>query len=81
MDNADLKVLVPSRKLTPKFQQISNEYALTPGSDVKKIKANPLTSDSGASYSISVSLLLVSRLHAITFNVNSFVKRILISRK
>ena len=59
MDNADLeKLSISPGKLTPKFHPNTIEYSVTLGSDVKQIKINPLTSDSGASYSISVSRLL-----------------------
>ena len=63
MDNADLeKLSISPGKLTPKFHPNTTEYSVTLGSDVKQIKINPLTSDSGASYSISVCrLLLYSR--------------------
>ena len=64
MDNADLeKLAISPGKLTPKFHPNTTEYSVTLGSDVKQIKINPLTSDSGASYSISVSskILLPSR--------------------
>ena len=65
MDNADLeKLSVSPGKLTPKFHPNTTEYAVMLASDVEKIKINPLTSDSGASYSISVSLLLACRLRA-----------------
>ena len=65
MDNADLeKLSVSPGKLTPKFHPNTTEYAVVLASDVEKIKINPLTSDSGASYSISVSLLLACRLRA-----------------
>ena len=72
MDNADLeKLSISPGKLTPKFHPNTTEYSVTLGSDVKQIKIDPLTSDSGASYSISVSrlvpakfVLLSSALHS-----------------
>ena len=57
MDNADLEQLsVSPSKLSPKFHPDTTEYKVTVGSDVKQIKVDPLTSDSGASYSIKVKL-------------------------
>ena len=59
MDNADLeKLSISPGKLTPKFHPNTTEYSVTLGSDAKQIKIDPLTSDSGASYSISVSRLV-----------------------
>lgn len=59
MDNADLeKLSISPGKITPKFHPNTTEYSVTLGSDVKQIKIDPLTSDSGASYSIHVSKLL-----------------------
>ena len=59
MDNADLEKLsvVPGR-LSPKFNPNVTEYSVTLGSDVKQIKIDPLTSDSGASYCISVCIVI-----------------------
>lgn len=58
MDNADLeKLSISPGKITPKFHPNTTEYSVTLGSDVKQIKIDPLTSDSGASYSIHVSKL------------------------
>lgn len=57
MDNTDLeKLSISPGKLTPKFHPNITEYSVTLGSDVKQIKVDPLTSDSGASYSIAVSI-------------------------
>ena len=57
MDNADLeKLSISPGKLAPKFHPNTTEYSVTLGSDVKQIKVDPLTSDSGASYCISVGV-------------------------
>lgn len=62
MDNADLeKLSISPGKLTPKFHHNTTEYAVTLGSDVGQIKVDPLTSDSGASYSISVRIIVCAR--------------------
>lgn len=62
MDNADLeKLSISPGKLTPKFHPNITEYSVTLGSDVKQIKVDPLTSDSGASYSIAVSITSITR--------------------
>jgi len=56
MDNADLdKLGISPGKLTPKFHPNTTEYTITLASDVKQLKVDPLTSDCGASYTISVS--------------------------
>ena len=58
MDDANLKKLnVSPGKITPKFHKDVTEYSVVVGSNVKELKVNPLTSDSNASYSISVSRL------------------------
>lgn len=55
MDNADLEQFsVSPGKLSPKFHPNTTEYTVTVGSDVKQIKVDPLTYESGASYSIKV---------------------------
>lgn len=64
MDNADLERLsISPGKLSPKFHPNTTEYSVTLGSDVSQIKVDPLTSDSGASYSISVRITVRAKLN------------------
>jgi len=59
MDNADLeKLKITPGKLVPKFKPSVTEYSMTVGSGVGEVKLSPLTSDSGASCNIKVSLQL-----------------------
>ncbi|XP_060079354.1 uncharacterized protein LOC132558767 [Ylistrum balloti] len=56
MDDCNLeKLAVKPGKLTPVFNKDTTEYAVTVASNVEKIRIDPLTSDTGASYSISGS--------------------------
>ncbi|KAL5007933.1 hypothetical protein ScPMuIL_013514 [Solemya velum] len=56
MDDCDLeKLSVKPGKLSPAFHRNVTEYSITVGSDIDKLSLDPLTSDSGASYSISGS--------------------------
>ncbi|XP_041354400.1 uncharacterized protein LOC121372183 [Gigantopelta aegis] len=56
MDDCDLeKLAVKPGKLTPAFHKNTLEYNVIIASDVDKIFIDPLTSDSGASYSIPIS--------------------------
>ena len=55
MDDCDLeKLTVKPGKLIPAFHKNTLEYTVIVASDVDKIIIDPLTSDSGASYSIPV---------------------------
>ena len=55
MDNADLeKLKVSPGKLVPRFKAGVTEYSVTLASSVEEIKFSPLTSDSGASYTVKV---------------------------
>ena len=57
MDNADLeKLKVAPGRLVPKFQSIVTEYSVTVASGISEVKLTPLTSDSGASYTIKVGV-------------------------
>lgn len=57
MDDCTLeKLVVKPGKLTPSFQKSHLEYDVTVPSNVEKIHIDPLTSDSGASYCIFVSI-------------------------
>ncbi|XP_033734842.1 uncharacterized protein LOC117323628 [Pecten maximus] len=56
MDDCNLeKLAVKPGKLTPAFNKDTTDYAVTVASNVEKIRIDPLTSDTGASYSISGS--------------------------
>ena len=56
MDNADLeKLKISPGKLVPRFKAGVTEYSVTLASSVEEIKFSPLTSDSGASYTVKVS--------------------------
>lgn len=55
MDNADLeKLKISPGKLVPRFKASVTEYSVTLASSVEEIKFSPLTSDSGASYTVKV---------------------------
>lgn len=55
MDNADLeKLKISPGKLVPRFKAAVTEYSVTLASNVEEIKFSPLTSDSGASYTVKV---------------------------
>ncbi len=55
MDNANLeKLKIIPGKLVPKFKSSVTEYSVTVASSVAEIKLTPLTSDTGASYTIKV---------------------------
>ena len=63
MDNADLeKLKVSPGKLVPRFKASVTEYSVTLASSVEEIKFSPLTSDSGASYTVKVRTHIVSEL-------------------
>ncbi|XP_021370614.1 uncharacterized protein LOC110461476 [Mizuhopecten yessoensis] len=56
MDDCNLeKLAVKPGKLTPAFNKDTTDYNVTVASNVEKIRIDPLTSDTGASYSISGS--------------------------
>ena len=57
MDNTDLEKLkvIPGR-LVPKFKNTVTEYSVIVASGVSEVKLTPLTSDSGASYTIKVGV-------------------------
>ena len=58
MDNADLeKLKISPGKLVPRFKASVTEYSVTLASSVEEIKFSPLTSDSGASYSVKVGII------------------------
>ena len=58
MDDCTLeKLAIKPGKLTPKYHLDTLEYSTTLGSNVEKINIDCLTSDTGASYCISVSVL------------------------
>ena len=60
MDDCNLQKLgVKPGKLTPVFHKDTTEYNVTVGSEVAKITFDCLTSDTGASYGISVSFPVV----------------------
>lgn len=62
MDDCDLeKLSAAPAKLSPKFNRNVTEYESTVPSSVEKVKFDCLTSDSGASYQIFVSLFLLSK--------------------
>ena len=69
MDNADLeKLKINSGKLVPRFKATVTEYSVTLASSVEEIKFSPLTSDSGASYTIKVAKILCKMItHGNTF--------------
>ena len=55
MDNADLeKLKISPGKLVPRFKAAVTQYSVTLASSVDEIKFSPLTSDSGASYTVKV---------------------------
>ena len=55
MDNADLeKLKISPGKLVPRFKASVTEYSVTLASSAEEIKFSPLTSDSGASYTVKV---------------------------
>ncbi len=59
MDDCDLKKLnIKPGKLTPPFDKNVTEYHVVLSSGTEKLKFDCLTSDNGASYQISVSILL-----------------------
>ena len=61
MDNADLeKLKISPGKLIPRFKASVTEYSVTLASSVEEIKFSPLTSDSGASYTVKVHTTTVS---------------------
>lgn len=61
MDNANLeKLKISSGKLVPRFKATVTEYSVTLASSVEEIKFSPLTSDSGASYTVKVAKTLVT---------------------
>lgn len=49
-------------KLSPKFSPAVTSYAVTVGSSVPEVKLTVLTSDSGASYVIKVSIIEIHSL-------------------
>ena len=58
MDNADLqKLRVAPGKLVPKFRPDVLQYSITVASSVAEVKLTPLTSDTGASCTVKVSLI------------------------
>lgn len=58
MDSADLeKLKISPGKLVPRFKAGVTEYSVTLASSVEEIKFSPLTSDSGASYTVKVSTI------------------------
>ena len=59
MDDCNLEKLeIKPGKLAPVFNKNVTEYSVTVPSEVDKLNVIPLTSDSGASYQISVCILL-----------------------
>lgn len=61
MDNADLqKLRVAPGKLVPKFRPDVLQYSITVASSVAEVKLTPLTSDTGASCAVKVSLLQIA---------------------
>jgi len=55
MDNADLgKLKISPGKLVPKFKASVTDYTVVLASTIAEVKLSPLTSDSGASYTIQV---------------------------
>ena len=69
MDNCDLQHLrITPAQLKPKFQPNITEYESTVTSDVDKVKFDCLTSDSGASYHVIVSILFIFELSLINKN-------------
>lgn len=75
MDDCNLdKLGVKPGKLEPAFKRDITEYNIIVASDVEKLSFDPLTSDTGASYSISVwSIYLRSLLQNIcTLPANSW---------
>lgn len=63
MDDCNLeKLVIKPGKLSPAFHRDTTEYNVTLPSNVTKIHVDPLTSDTGASYCISVSSGLVYML-------------------
>ena len=56
MDNADLsKLRLTPGKLSPKFKASVTDYSVVVPSTTPEVKISPLTSDSGASYTIKVT--------------------------
>ena len=57
MDDCNLeKLAIKPGKLSPVFNRNVTEYNATVASNVDKLNVDPLTSDTGASYSISVRI-------------------------
>jgi len=55
MDDCNLeRLVVKPGKLNPAFNKDTVDYSVTVASNEEKINIDPLTSDTGASYSISV---------------------------
>lgn len=75
------KLSISPGKLTPKFHPNTTEYLVTLGSDAKQIKIDPLTSDSGASYCISVSRLVSysRQIFYLHFDLQAFIFYTLLS--
>jgi hypothetical protein len=68
MDNADLeKLKISPGKLVPRFKGSVTEYSVTLASSVEEIKFSPLTSDSGASYTVKVHTYILSILIILEF--------------
>ena len=64
MDNADLeKLKISPGKLVPRFKSSVTEYSVTLASSAEEIKFSPLTSDSGASYTVKVQIRMVSAIN------------------
>ena len=60
MDDCNLdKLSVKPGKIAPVFHKDTTEYSVTVGSEIEKITFDCLTSDTGASYCISVSFFSV----------------------
>ncbi len=61
MDDCNLdKLAIKPGKLTPKFNKDITDYSVIVGSNVEAINFECLTSDSGASYCISVRYLVLT---------------------
>jgi hypothetical protein len=64
MDDCNLdKLVIKPGKLSPAFHKDTTEYNVTLPSNVAKIHIDPLTSDTGASYCISVSHYKIFNLY------------------
>lgn len=58
MDDCNLeKLTIKPGKLAPAFNKDTTEYNVTIPSNIEKIRVDPLTSDTGASYQVAVSII------------------------